>query len=180
MYVRHGVHVKTRGCMKRRKGLASSSSIMLTIHRFRLDCSKSSIASAASRTRSRPRAMVIEPAAASRGVVAIGRRREPPCSRRLRQHKPFLTSAVAEFVLDDYVRRGDSVKDDLGSVALTPREREIVQLVAEGQSSKEAAAKLSLTVKTVETHRANIMKKLRLRSVSDLVRYAIRNKTVEP
>jgi DNA-binding NarL/FixJ family response regulator len=98
----------------------------------------------------------------------------------LRQHKPFLTSAVAEFVLDDYVRRCDSGKDDLASVALTPREREIVQLVAEGQSSKEAAAKLSLTVKTIETHRANIMKKLRLRSVSDLVRYAIRNKIVEP
>ena len=98
----------------------------------------------------------------------------------LRQHKPFLTSAVTEFVLDDYVRRGDSAKDEPAPVALTPREREIIQLVAEGQSSKEAAAKLQLSVKTIETHRANIMKKLRLRSISDLVRYAIRNKIVEP
>ena len=98
----------------------------------------------------------------------------------LRQHKPFLTSAVTEFVLDDYVRRGDSAKDEPAQVALTPREREIIQLVAEGQSSKEAAAKLHLSVKTIETHRAHIMKKLRLRSISDLVRYAIRNKIVEP
>jgi DNA-binding NarL/FixJ family response regulator len=98
----------------------------------------------------------------------------------LRQHKPFLTSAVTEFVLDDYVRRGDSARDELAPVALTPREREILQLIAEGQSSKEAAGRLSLSVKTIETHRGNIMKKLRLRSVTDLVRYAIRNKIVEP
>jgi DNA-binding NarL/FixJ family response regulator len=100
----------------------------------------------------------------------------------LRQHKPFLTSAVTEFVLDDYVRRGDSPKNELAPApaTLTPREREIIQIVAEGQSSKEAASKLGLSVKTIETHRANIMKKLRLRSVSDLVRYAIRNKIVEP
>jgi DNA-binding NarL/FixJ family response regulator len=97
----------------------------------------------------------------------------------LRQHKSFLTSSVAEFVLDDYVRRADSAKDELTMVALTAREREIVQLVAEGQSIKEAAAKLGLSVKTIESHRANIMKKLRLRSVSDIVRYAIRNKIVE-
>jgi DNA-binding NarL/FixJ family response regulator len=98
----------------------------------------------------------------------------------LRQHKPFLTSAVTEFVLDDYVRRGDSPRDELAPVALTPREREIIQLIAEGQSSKGAASKLCLSVKTIETHRANIMKKLHLRSVSDLVRYAIRNNIVEP
>jgi DNA-binding NarL/FixJ family response regulator len=97
----------------------------------------------------------------------------------LRQHKSFLTSAVAEFVLDDYVRRADSAKDEIAMVALTPREREIVQLVAEGQTIKEAAAKLGLSVKTIESHRANIMKKLRLRSVSEIVRYAIRNKIVE-
>jgi DNA-binding NarL/FixJ family response regulator len=95
----------------------------------------------------------------------------------LRRHKPFLTSAVAEFVLDDYVRPGEGVKDDLG---VTPREREIVQLVAEGQSNREAAATLGISVKTIEAHRANIMRKLHLRSVSDLVRFAIRNKIVQP
>jgi DNA-binding NarL/FixJ family response regulator len=97
----------------------------------------------------------------------------------LRQHKPFLTSAVTEFVLDDYVRHGDA-QHDLGPVAVTAREREIIQLVAEGQSNKEAASTLGISVKTIEAHRANIMRKLHLRSVSDLVRYAIRNKIVQP
>src|SRR5260221_12960749 len=60
----------------------------------------------------------------------------------LRQHKPFLTSTVAEFVLDDYIRRGDAALDELVPVAVTAREREIVQLVAEGRSNKEAASRL--------------------------------------
>jgi len=76
----------------------------------------------------------------------------------LRQHKPFLTPTVTEFVLDDYVRRGDA-QDDLTPVALTSREREILQLVAEGQSNKAAAAALGISVKTIEAHRANIMRK---------------------
>jgi DNA-binding NarL/FixJ family response regulator len=98
----------------------------------------------------------------------------------LRQHKPFLTSAVTDFVLDDYLRRADVAQDDVGAVAVTAREREIIQLVAEGQSNKEAASTLGVSVKTVEAHRANIMRKLHLRSASELVRYAIRNKIVEP
>jgi DNA-binding NarL/FixJ family response regulator len=97
----------------------------------------------------------------------------------LRQHKPFLTSTVTEFVLDDYMRRAGGL-DDRPSISLTAREREIIQLVAEGQSNKETALSLGVTVKTVEAHRANIMRKLRLRSVSDLVRYAIRNQIVQP
>jgi DNA-binding NarL/FixJ family response regulator len=97
----------------------------------------------------------------------------------LRQHRPFLTSAVTEFVLEDYVRRGDSAQDDL-ALAVTAREREIIQLVAEGRSNKQAASTLNVSVKTIEAHRANIMRKLHLRSVSDLVRYAIRNNIVQP
>jgi DNA-binding NarL/FixJ family response regulator len=58
---------------------------------------------------------------------------------------------------------------------LTGREREVIQLLAEGKSSKEVATTLKISVKTAETHRANIMRKLNLHSVSDLVRYAIRN-----
>jgi len=95
----------------------------------------------------------------------------------LRRHKPFLTSTVTEFVLDDYLRPGADAQEDF---VVTAREREIIQLVAEGQSSKEAAATLGISVKTIEAHRANIMRKLRLRSVSDLVRYAIRNQIVQP
>jgi DNA-binding NarL/FixJ family response regulator len=95
----------------------------------------------------------------------------------LRRHEPFLTSRVTEFVLGDYIRRVD---DEGGSHAVvTPREREIIQLLAEGRSNKETASQLGVSVKTVEAHRANIMRKLRLNSVSDLVRYAIRNKIVQ-
>src|SRR4029077_9205798 len=97
----------------------------------------------------------------------------------LRQHKPFLTSTVTGFVLDDYVRRGDAAQADLAPVSVTSREREIIQLIAEGQSNKEAASTLGISVKTIEAHRANIMKKLHLRAASDLVRYAIRNNIVQ-
>jgi DNA-binding NarL/FixJ family response regulator len=95
----------------------------------------------------------------------------------LLDHKPFLTSTVTEFVLDDYVHRAE--EDVVNAGTVTPREREIIQLLAEGKSNKETASALSVSVKTVEAHRANIMRKLRLRSVSDLVRYAIRNKIVQ-
>jgi DNA-binding NarL/FixJ family response regulator len=98
----------------------------------------------------------------------------------IRQHKPFLTSTVTEIVLDDYIRRGDAPQDDLAPAAVTAREREIIQLIAEGHSNKEAASTLGISVKTIEAHRLNVMRKLHLRSVSDLVRYAIRNKIVQP
>jgi len=95
----------------------------------------------------------------------------------LSQRKPFLTAAVTEFVLDDYLHRTE--EGGAGHAVVTPREREIIQLLAEGKSNKETASALSVSVKTVEAHRANIMRKLRLRSVSDLVRYAIRNRIVQ-
>jgi DNA-binding NarL/FixJ family response regulator len=98
----------------------------------------------------------------------------------LRQHKPFLTSTVTKFVLDDYVRRGEGAENGLALVSPTTREREIIQLLAEGKSNKEAASTLGISVKTIEAHRANIMRKLRLHSLSDLVRYAIRNKIALP
>jgi DNA-binding NarL/FixJ family response regulator len=97
----------------------------------------------------------------------------------LRQHKPFFTSGVTEFMLDGFLRTANGPEPG-SKDALTPREREIVQLLAEGQSNKEAARSLGVSVKTIEAHRANIMRKLRLRSVSDLVRYAIRNKIAQP
>jgi DNA-binding NarL/FixJ family response regulator len=96
----------------------------------------------------------------------------------LRQHKPFLTPTVTEFVLDGYIR--DGADQDAARGAVTAREREIIQLIAEGKSNKQAASALSISVKTIEAHRANIMRKLHLRSLSDLVRYAIRNKIVQP
>jgi len=62
---------------------------------------------------------------------------------------------------------------------LTPRESQVVQLLAEGKTSKEVGVELGISVKTAETHRANIMRKLGLHSVGELVRYAIRNKIIE-
>ncbi len=99
----------------------------------------------------------------------------------LRRHKTFFTSRVAEMVLHGYLKGGAAAPEKKPSRdRLTPREREIVQLLAEGKSSKEVAVSLGLSVKTAETHRANIMRKLDLHSISDLVRYAVRNNIVEP
>jgi len=67
-----------------------------------------------------------------------------------------------------------------GSGPLTPREREVLQLLTEGKSNKEIAVELGLPAKTAETHRTHIMAKLDLHSMSDLVRYAIRNRIIEP
>ncbi len=96
----------------------------------------------------------------------------------LGQHKPFLTAEVSELVLRGYLGQAPGAPATPAN-PLTPRERELVQLLAEGHSNKEAAAKLAISVKTAETHRANIMRKLRLRSLSALVRYAIRNRIIE-
>lgn len=98
----------------------------------------------------------------------------------LRRDKIYFTPKVASMVLDGYLRRntpGEPVETN-GRSRLTPREREIVQLLAEGKSSKEVAVVLGLSVKTAETHRSNIMRKLELHSVSDLVLYAVRNNIV--
>jgi DNA-binding NarL/FixJ family response regulator len=98
----------------------------------------------------------------------------------LRRNKTFFTSRVAQMILDGFLK-GDAhaAQADRGDTRLTPRQREIVQLLAEGKSSKEVAVALDLSVKTAETHRANIMRKLDCHSVSEIVRYAIRNKIIE-
>ena len=68
----------------------------------------------------------------------------------------------------------------VASQTLTSREREVVQLVAEGQSNKNIAARWGVSMKTVDSHRTSAMKKLNLRSAVDLTRYAIRNRLIEP
>jgi DNA-binding NarL/FixJ family response regulator len=97
-------------------------------------------------------------------------------------HKPYLTSRVSEIVLDGFLRSGgtNEAATPPRTVRLSPREREIAQLLAEGKSNKEVAVTLDISVKTAETHRTNLMRKLDLHSISELVRYAIRNKMVEP
>jgi DNA-binding NarL/FixJ family response regulator len=94
----------------------------------------------------------------------------------LRRHKPYLSSRVSE-VFSNTVLSGsnDSTPDRR---RLTPREREILQLLAEGKSNKEVASVLGISVKTAETHRANIMLKLDFHSITELVRYAVRNRII--
>jgi len=87
-------------------------------------------------------------------------------------HKPFFTAVVSETLLHSFLID----KDDN---PLTIRERSILQLIAEGHTNKEIATILNLSVKTVETHRAAVHRKLNLKSTAELVRYAIRNRLIQ-
>jgi DNA-binding NarL/FixJ family response regulator len=98
----------------------------------------------------------------------------------LASHKPFFTPRATELILSNFNSKGGSAVPETIGDRLTSREREIVQLLSEGKSSKEVASMLSISVKTAETHRANIMRKLEIHSVSELVRYAVRNQIIEP
>jgi DNA-binding NarL/FixJ family response regulator len=94
-------------------------------------------------------------------------------------NKSFFTPKVAQMVMSGYLRKGPKPNGEEFS-EITGREREVVQLLAEGKSSKEVADALGISVKTAETHRANIMRKLEMHSVSELVRYAVKNHMIEP
>lgn len=96
----------------------------------------------------------------------------------LQNHRTFFTPKVAQMMLDGYLRPREP-SDLSGHCLLTPREREVIQLVAEGKTTKEIATALSLSVKTAETHRTNLMRKLDLHSVADLTLYAVRNGIVQ-
>ena len=93
--------------------------------------------------------------------------------------EPFLYAGVVTALIRDHLRRsrsGERVPDRI----LTPREEEVVKLIAEGHSAKEIAALLVISVKTVDRHRANVLQKLGMRDRLDLTRYAIRAGLVEP
>lgn len=92
------------------------------------------------------------------------------------RHRPFLNGRTSEFLLDTFIRSAKTSSPQ----TLTPREREVLQLLTEGKSNKEIAGLTGTSPKTVETHRARIMRKLKARSLAELVRYAIRNKLIEP
>lgn len=91
-------------------------------------------------------------------------------------HGRFLTPSIPDAFLER-MRRGAGRKD--GSPALTFREREVVRLLARGQPNRKVANLLGISIKTVESHRANVMRKLELQSLVDLVRYAVRNRLIE-
>jgi DNA-binding NarL/FixJ family response regulator len=88
--------------------------------------------------------------------------------------KSFFSPAVGKVLLDDYMRKLQRTGAEDSYELLSPREREVLQLVAEGNSSKEIANLLHLSVYTVETHRANVMQKLNLRGIPELTLYAVR------
>lgn len=88
--------------------------------------------------------------------------------------KSYFSPAVSKVLLEDYMRKLQRTGAEDSFELLSPREREILQLVAEGRSNKEIADLLHLSVYTVETHRASIMKKLNLRGVPELILYAVR------
>jgi len=95
----------------------------------------------------------------------------------LRRHEPYLSPRISGL----FAKTIGSLTEDSppDRRRLTPREREILQLLAEGKSNKEIANLLGISVKTAETHRANIMLKLDFHSVTELVRYAVRNKMIQ-
>jgi DNA-binding NarL/FixJ family response regulator len=95
--------------------------------------------------------------------------------RSVMRGESWLSPAVSRQVVEGYVRSGESAPE-----ALTARQREVLRLVAGGKSTKEIAFLLNLSVKTVETHRAQIMERLGIRDVAGLVRYALRTGLVPP
>lgn len=98
----------------------------------------------------------------------------------LQSNKTFFTARVADMVLGGYLGKSRPAADgEVALPSLTPREREIVQLVAEGKSAKEVASHLEISVKTAETHRSNLMRKLNLHSVAEVVLYAVKNHMVQ-
>lgn len=101
-----------------------------------------------------------------------------PAIKSLCLHQPYLASRTSQLVFDKYLQGGLQSEHEAPG-GLTARERETVQLLAEGKSNKEVASALGISVKTVESHRAAIMRKLGLDAFSELVRYAVRNHIVD-
>ena len=100
-----------------------------------------------------------------------------PAVKSVSRHKPYFSPKIRALGLSSSADRSlpKTHKRGVQSSELTSREREVVQLLAEGKSTKEVATALDITLKTAATHRTNILRKLELHSIADLVRYAIRN-----
>lgn len=97
------------------------------------------------------------------------------------EHKTFFTTKIAEMVLHGYLERKRQPTEKRSQPgSLTAREREVIHLLAEGKSNKEVATTLGIATKTAEAHRINIMRKLNLHSIAEVVRYAVRNQLLSP
>ncbi len=94
----------------------------------------------------------------------------------LAARRPYFNWKVSETILEGFLRAAAAEDQADHTEPLTPREREVAQLLAEGRSNKEVAGRLGIGVKTVETHRSALMRKIGARTVVDIVRYAVRNR----
>lgn len=93
--------------------------------------------------------------------------------RAVVENKAYFSQEIAQTVVKGYISKLDASEEGVAPL-LTPREREVLQLIAEGKKTKEVAALLTVSVKTIETHRRQIMEKLNLRSIAQLTKFAIR------
>jgi DNA-binding NarL/FixJ family response regulator len=96
------------------------------------------------------------------------------------QHDLYFSAGISKFVIDSLIKSPENESGPLPELPLTVRETEIVRLLAHGASNKEVAGSLFISVRTVETHRRTILRKLEITSVAELVRYAIRYRLVKP
>ena len=99
--------------------------------------------------------------------------------KSLAEHKPFFTSEISQILFAKFLSGSAGQKQTGREHTVTSRERDVVRLLADGNSNKEVAHSLGISIRTVETHRATLMRKLGLESLAALVRYAIRNNIVE-
>jgi two-component system response regulator NreC len=103
----------------------------------------------------------------------------PKAVRAIAENKRFLTPKISEIVLEEFINAGDKPEEDKpAGPRITPRELEIIRLLAQGKSNKELSTQLGITVRTVETHRSKIMLKLGLHSLAELIHYAVRNEII--
>jgi DNA-binding NarL/FixJ family response regulator len=98
----------------------------------------------------------------------------------LLRRQPYFSAQVSETVLEGFLRSGRQAAIATAAPRLTAREREIMQLLAEGHRNKQIAQDLGISIKTVETHRTTLMRKIGIKSIVELVRYAVRNRFTEP
>jgi two-component system response regulator NreC len=113
---------------------------------------------------------IIKRAAANELVAAI---------RAVYNGESVLSPAITRLLLEDYLKRDSTAKEEDDPNALSSREREVLQLIAEGKTSREIAELLNLSVKTVQSHRTNLMQKLDLHDRGELIKYAIQKKIIE-
>ncbi|MEY2499474.1 MAG: hypothetical protein QOD12_3030 [Verrucomicrobiota bacterium] len=99
--------------------------------------------------------------------------------RSVAEHKPFFTPEISQILFGRFLDADGLRTAGPAEQKLTPREREVVRLLAQSSSNKEIAAALGISVRTAETHRATLMRKLRINSLAGIVRYAIRNNIIE-